>query len=378
VRARYQIAACKGTKVSRVVTAFGIIVGAPALLSGLHGQGASATELKTACVACGITMEPALALPLPHFPGPLNPLSVRVDSRGRYLVATGTTEYFQFDGNGAPVVEAPRTPGKRRFSWVDHVAATNDGSIYVFDAGAHKYFTLTSGMRVARTDSLPDRVGSGIAFLKPGRFVVNMFVPTPDLAPYPLHVVEHGAVLNSFGITPGISGVRADLPATTHRHISKASDSTIWVAPLNQYRIELWSVSGRLLGTFVRTPEPFPLWIHDPAPSAARPPLVRVSAIHADQGGAFLWVLLRVPDRDWRSALTPVVREGRRSLVANNPDKYYDTVIEVIDLQRRAVVRAQRVDQHLRGFATDHSTFSIDLSDAQKPIVRIWNMNWAK
>jgi hypothetical protein len=310
-----------------------------------------------------------VALDVTGFAWVLNPLSVTIDPRGRFLVAGGRPQYLLFDSTGSRL---PNAAGQSNspHAWIDRVEVTSDGNLHVFDAGQHRHVSMTPGRRTVRVDSLPERVGSGIAFLSPDRMVVNMFVPTAEAARYPLHLVEGGVVRKSFGATPN-AGIRVDLPATTHRHLARASDSTVWAARLNEYKIELWSIDGRLLMELNRSPSPFDTWIQDPGPSLAKPPVGGITAIHASKDGSALWVLVRLPDRAWRAAVDTVFHETP-GVIARNPDRYFDTVIEVIDVRRRSVVARQRVDQFLRGFAGDRLPFSLDFSDTNKPVVRVW------
>jgi len=182
---------------------------------------------------------------------------------------------------------------------------------------------------------------------------------------------SNGRIIQSFGAAESAE-VRRDLPATTFRKLAAAkNDEAVWAARINEYRIERSELTGHTLAEFVRPPAPFETWIKAQSPTLKDAPQARLLAIHADSAG-LLWVLVRIPDRDWKKSLEPWKTAEGTFYRAKDEDKLYDTLLEVVDPVRKVVLASERLDVHILGFVEDGLTYSMSGLSASKVRVLVW------
>ena len=121
-----------------------------------------------------------------------------------------------------------------------------------------------------------------------------------------------------------------------------------------QYVIELWDADGNTLTILERRVPWFtPLTGPEPAPQfESDPPFHPYMLDLSEDEGGRIWVLVRVPDANWRSGIrrgdTP---DGPGGLIMVDPDKVYGTIIEVINPTDGIVLASQRLDNNLHGFS---------------------------
>jgi len=60
-----------------------------------------------------------------------------------------------------------------------------------------------------------------------------------------------------------------------------------------------------------------------------------------------LWSMSRVPDRNWKAAMTP---KGSGHAAIPDYNKFFDSMVERIDLRSGSVLATLRVDPMLAGF----------------------------
>jgi hypothetical protein len=146
------------------------------------------------------------------------------------------------------------------------------------------------------------------------------------------------------------------------------------VADIVQYRIQRWSLDGVKRAEINRTVD----WFrpHDnfrypvDIASEAHPP--GLISIHQDNTG-LLWTILRVPDRRWKSALGQRTNVyGRSAIGVLDREKYWDTIVEVIDPTSGKVIASTRVDAVLERFVHDRQAFQYKEDESGEPSVVIW------
>jgi hypothetical protein len=165
--------------------------------------------------------------------------------------------------------------------------------------------------------------------LEDGRFVLSGPVATRSSAGQPLHVyTRNGLWERSFGVSDPVlhQGVRDLL----FRAIEPSGAQTFWAASRNEYRLEHWDVSGRLLRILIGERAWFAPWFSTKQLEVSRetPPPTVTAGIWLDQRG-LLWVLIGRAAASWRDSFT-----GERDAMghpARDRDKLYHTVLEVID-----------------------------------------------
>lgn len=146
-----------------------------------------------------------------------------------------------------------------------------------------------------------------------------------------------------------------------------ADRGAAWAAWINRYVIEGWDTAGRLTRTLRRDVEWFPTWWRARS-DAETPPLPVTTAIQVQ--GDTLWVLVRVPDPDWRSAVRP---EGKLYTV-DDKNAYQDTMVEAIDLRTGELLASTRFPQVMDGFAGPGLVFGPASDALGNPVLPVWEV----
>lgn len=209
-------------------------------------------------------------------------------------------------------------------------------SLWVFD-GSARASVFTPERLFARAIMLPVAPWDA-AVLPDGRVVL---ASATSGAPLPLLLLDgEGSLIRTIG-TPV-----ADEPLGAMRRIVLAGDATIWTVPmLGSWRIEHWDTTGTDLGALDRQPEWFPPYSRYRAPAPGITPQPSLQAAWFDDTGR-LWVLGKAVDPEWERGIdSREAREGEpgRSVISD-PDRVYDTMIEVIDVQTGEAVVTARFD----------------------------------
>ena len=255
-----------------------------------------------------------------------------------YLVDRPPTEVKVFDGAGAFLHRFGRSgEGPGEFSLIRYVLPIGEGVVAVLDDPSGLKFFDSAGnlLREARLPFAPGE--NGAAYADGLGFVISANAPTPGRAGLPLHIVDldDGSVDVSFGSLTGEYPF-SDVDGASRYLAEGPAAGAVWAARLYEYRIELWTPDG-LQRSLVRDVSWFP-----PATQSTlahgwseRPNTILVGLAAT---GSELWVKFRVADERWMEAAeeNPV-----------NPDRglFYDTMIEVIDLDASRVVGRVRLDE---------------------------------
>lgn len=201
----------------------------------------------------------------------------------------------------------------------------------------------TSGSFIRNLSRIPGRVHSAVLLPSGEIFAASPVVVGDRVLTH--HVVsrDSGTIVLSFG---AIDARDRQSEYGNRRTVAPSERGDRWSARVNRYEIELWDEHGRRQRTIVREPEWFRPWTEDYAPERGpgklQPHLVGTAV---DRDGR-LWVCVYVP-KD-RSVQTP---SGIPN--ASAPGFFgsiYDTVIEVIDLDKRQLVTSERFSGAVRGF----------------------------
>jgi hypothetical protein len=209
-------------------------------------------------------------------------------------------------------------------------------TVHVFDANNLTHSVFSPSLQFVRSTRLESPPEAEAAALGAGRLVIATPLRTPARVGLPLHLVEGGRVVRSFGSESGT--FRPDIPHFDRRAVAPAGPGRVWSAHKNRYQIELWSTAGRKLREYRRSVDWFPPYLATRAVSPDAPPATLLQQVWQDRDGR-LWVSMLVADRNWRRAVRP---GGPHGYTVADYDGYRDTVIEVIDPERGRVLASRR------------------------------------
>jgi hypothetical protein len=129
------------------------------------------------------------------------------------------------------------------------------------------------------------------------------------------------------------------------RWLARGTDGSYWTMPMQfRWRLEHWDSTGALIQAIERNPAWFPRYDQMLALTHTQAPQPTIQAFWVDGTGR-LWVLGRTADQDWSRGLGPV-RAGVGGATAPilDPDKVYDTVIELRDAATGSLIAQARFD----------------------------------
>jgi hypothetical protein len=111
--------------------------------------------------------------------------------------------------------------------------------------------------------------------------------------------------------------------------------------------VELYDLSGNLVKALRRDPDWFPPMRALPKYGPRNPPSPQTASVE-QTGDGLVWVAVNVADREWWRGLGPL-REGESGswYDVDRIQRFYDTVIEVLDPRSDRLVAVTRVDAAL-------------------------------
>jgi hypothetical protein len=244
--------------------------------------------------------------------------------------------------------------GPGEFKTVMDIVFAN-GRTYYADRG-NRRISIGGPDGVENTANLPI-IGSPRAMAiadKGHALLVAANIRTKDLFGYAIHTFDlSGRRLASFDTTSGLS-LRPNELNVLSRRLASASDTSVWAAHTNEYRLQLWSYSGQLKMDLFRTVDWFPPWRQpEPISPSTDGRLSAIQDIFYDAHTSYLWVLIQVPDNSdrWLDGLAGERGSGGKMYYGpRDLNRVYDTIIECIDVDRQAIVATTRVDPALRRF----------------------------
>jgi hypothetical protein len=301
-------------------------------------QAPAAIGSQIVCGSCRITLERVATLGNPQDTVLLSWTSIAaVDSRGRFVVGNtfNDGQIALYDPSGRLLRVAGRLgAGPGEFGPVVHrIVVTAGDSIHILEGNRHT--TMAPGLgAVASLRQLPIQHHDALP-LPGGQWLLQYLPVGASGADHPLHVVgSQGSVVRSFGSNGQSLG--PDQRAETVRVLAPARSGEVWVGYVNEYRIDRWTLNGRMTASVVRNADWFRPWTGrlSGAPMSV-PPRPALLGLHEDASGN-LWVTSLVASTQWQPQASHV---PSRTL---DRTKTYDTVLEVIDLNRRGIIATFR------------------------------------
>ena len=299
-----------------------------------------------ACSQCQIRLDHSVTLDGNRSAEVGEPLTLARMSDGRLLLNTmaGKPWIAVFDSTGKHIQTIGRGGGgPGEFQTIGRFKITGKDTLRIFDISAQRMTVLTSTFALVQTLPVDIMTTGDVEVLADGRIVAAQYARSAGL---PLHVIgKDGKIERSFGA--GNPGYRREDAHLMWRWIAPAGNDGVWAAHPTKYVLELWAFSGQKIREIERNVS----WFrpHDGSldkPNA--PPNSVIMDLRMDSTGK-LWVIAHVADENWTSGLGNVRglynRQVRGVADAN---KYWDSIIEVIDPVAGTLVASQRFDQTLR------------------------------
>lgn len=343
--------------------------------SSLHAQRVIKIDGKP-CASCRIELKSLVRLGTPSGPGSLERASnaAILDKRGRFLVTgINVSSFLVFDSLGRyqrNVGRAGQGPGE--YGDIAKVIPVHRDTIHVLDNGQGRWTVLDGDFGVRRVVQLPFAPSREAVVLPDGYLVSHSAIYSPVLAGLPLHLVDTaGRRVRSFGSESGM--VRSDIGGFDVRLLTSAPGSgNVWSAFAIQYVIEEWNSTDKLVTHLERSVDWFtPQLKPTPhGPDRSKPPIkpTTIAAIHVDSGG-LLWVVIAVPDSIPGRG---VEKRPNGGWAVTDPEKFQDSILEVIDLRKGTLVGSVRVDYKIQGFAADGLIVASRHRDDGTPFVEIF------
>lgn len=317
------------------------------------------------CASCTVSLQPVATLGDEQGDGVLSlQLVISRDARGRYWVghqgAPGQISIFGPDGRFQRTVgRSGGGPGEFRRIW--RFAPLRDGMM-VYDDFAKRSTVFDLSFRLQGTRTAAETPYS--VMLRPDRSgVMSAVIPRPEVIGFTLHTLDSsGARVDSYA-QPNLP-YREGFRELFLRVLSPAAETTgFWAARRLEYSFEKCSFGSQSCTTYLRSAP----WFSGPDIGLLTRRNMGSDPPHPVLAGVWqadaktLWTVSWVPDPRWKSAVVPMnAREHR----VTDFNRYYDTVIEQIDLSTNRVLATAKMDQVLWGFVGSDQLWYYTESDS--------------
>lgn len=235
--------------------------------------------------------------------------------------------------------------GPAEYRAARRVVTYRHDSILVFDPGVARIAVLSGDLQRGRLVLEPTLSRATDVVSSPdGQLVVSTLVRGRDQLGFPLH--KYSPELRLVRSMGDAGGRFSSEQAHAHqRLLARSSDGTFWAAHRSRYLIERWDTSGVVLARLERrapwfeahefqipAQNPFPAW----------PVILDVE----EDDDRRLWVVSTISDKRWREAFGPARtnRSGQQYFPLEDPHRYQDTMIELLDFEKTQVVARIRLD----------------------------------
>ncbi len=321
------------------------------------------------CGRCVISMQTLVTLGTDDGVGSLNgkPMSVNVDSRGRYWIfqELEPPTVFHPDGRVDRVI-GRKGSGPGEFRSGDRGIVVGD-SMLVLDWQESRATMMGPDLKPGRIIRLRPGIGDIKALRWPTLLVTfgHMSESRPPNSSLHRLSMDKGEthLLSSFGPqgTGGSMGIQG-----VYQTLADARDG-IWTAYWGKPHYMLWDANGTLRNSFIRRFD----WFTGEAKAtlgwSKTPPTPTNGPIREDAEG-LLWVFVHTPSPTWREAWeAPPVRVGGGSEFMARAvmyDKLYTTYVEVIDPRTARVVTSHKINGYVMEALPDRraALYRVDLS----------------
>jgi hypothetical protein len=331
-------------------TAFLLAISGRALA---QGPAPRAIPDEPSCAKCVISMRHVVTLGTDDGVGSLNgkPMSVNVDSRGRYWIfqELEPPTVFHSDGRVDRVI-GRKGSGPGEFRSGNRGIVVGD-SMLVLDWQESRATMMGPDLKPGRIIRLRPGIGDVKSLRWPTLLVTHGFMSDSRPPNSTLHRISldngEARLLTSFG-PQGTGGSMGNVEVG---QILGEAREGIWSAYWNRPRMTKWNSDGKPLAALTRRYD----WYTGDTPSSAgtptTPPKPRTGALIEDAEG-LLWVFIHTPAPTWKEGweAPPIRYPGGGTEYATRKmrwDKLYGTYVEVIDPSSARVVTTHGIDGYV-------------------------------
>lgn len=236
-------------------------------------------------------------------------------------------------------------------------------SLRAVDSRLARQTVMSLSGQVGRT--MPLTVGILRAWLLPaGELLVHRRCPTYMLEcdANPVLIFDDSTQRVSFGGSPSERDEAVQWTA------GAVDEGGFWAARRGSYALYRWSLEGELTDSIVRSVSWFPP--HDITPfRAGIRPGPRIRDVRVDGSGR-MWILINVADDRWMEPFRETGDPDTR--FTGDYERYFDTVLEVIDLQSRRVIATARYDEYISRITSDFRLVAERETDHGEPYLEVW------
>lgn len=248
------------------------------------------------------------------------------------------------------------------------------GRVHVHDLENARVSIIDRDYRLATDVRLPGGPFALVGLAGMNRYLANMWVPSVEQIGLPLHVVEGGSIVTSFGLTQ--HDAAAESPLVARRVIAVDDHERIVAARPYEYVIDFWSPTGTHLGK-VEGPQ-----LNEQLNRSGQPYQLQneIYAVRLDHEGR-LWVLTWRVAPDWRDSMKEVVYpNGQMRLEMKDSTasthELYTSRVDVIDLDTGLLI-ARHEDKHAKfhSFIGDNEVMAVELAAYGDVRLGIWTLS---
>ncbi len=310
----------------------------PASESGTDYE-APFTDDRVLCPGCEIRLQEVALLGHPEDPTSVGANAAGVDcsagrlSTGEYVVSAvvGGGEIQVYDPEGKVVrLIGRKGEGPGELGTRVRLAVGPKDTLYVLDDGQARLSVFSASGEFVRSFLVPDQVRS-FALLNNG----DLLFSRTSSGLEGMHFYLYGPQGEERG---RFERVALDTREVDDRIVAPANPDGFWTASIWRHEFRRWGGAGSLEHTVTANVEWFPPDGRYVEGMPFSVPTAPVLSYLWDDGHGRIWAFSIVPDASWEPGipLTPFYEWTRRT---------FDTIIEVIDLDRGLVVAAGRYDQ---------------------------------
>lgn len=302
------------------------------------------------CVGCRIDLRKVVTLGDKTGRGALHgdPYSVAQDSRGRIIVAVpdGPPEerLYVFDRNGKLLKRVgPRGEGPGELLSVRVIAIAPGDTLHVYDDVLGRHSVFDQDYRYIRSTVSPRGLSSAV-FFPDGTSIIAASVNDPGRIGLLYHRFhKNGNYLNSFGDSNQV--LSPSRPSLEVRRMGFSHGGGFWSGSwLYKYRLEMWSLSGKLLRVLEPQSTWFPPNTQILGPTPTRPPQPMLYGVWEDPYG-LVWTSGVTAGKRYKQALGPKkMIEGAEVYPVQDPELVWDGIIEVFDPAKGVLLASLAVD----------------------------------